>query len=624
MSHILGDYSKSYNDFYKKCYENDIPIIISCDSIMCSLNAFYFTSVKELEKTLEVKLEELCKKALQTIYSINRTDKNAELLKGLEVIFLIPYLLLNCNENIRETDTRFTFDKSPDIDEWLKIYLLVRADKTPDTNKKYDDRKLERFVKKYFKSMDTTNKEEMKYFKKILSNKKCMDFYDNCEFGIFKKSIRTLYNKETDLLQIIYNIQNHIDMKMYLNFVEFYINSRSTSFYMQSIDWFYSIGIKIDSDNNIMFLIVLAKICENVRCEILYLHDIFCNIYGKPSENTICNFFDSIREHIPRFRDLDSVCYWAEQEYSKNHISKKILLNINEKYRVSIFDTKGKSFDEMFIECAMGDIEYLKIESNIYDVIYTIFDNIEASNIFLEKIKNTFDQGDISNYIEYIDRVKVFMDEYRIENDDINNQYFLTIRALSKDIKCFDICDIPNFGNAQWKIKQIYTQICQYIMLKSKTSFSFDKSNYICSKTNENIFIEPVICFWKELLKLINNMDIILDSKDATIILNKYKEVINDFLRFSEDYIYNDIINTEIQKKYNNNQWYNQLNVYTHKKTSINFIDKKFAGFGEIKHIQVNMNNIMYFCPIAEIYTFSLEDVLNNTEWTKYKPIDII
>ena len=89
---------------YLDIYNNDLPVFITSDSMLHALHKFYDNYLMNLENNLLAnKLITLCENMLNTLYTITVTEQNERYLRDLEVFFLIPYTILQLNNDLPET-----------------------------------------------------------------------------------------------------------------------------------------------------------------------------------------------------------------------------------------------------------------------------------------------------------------------------------------------------------------------------------------------------------------------------------------------------------------------------------------------------------------------------------------
>lgn len=113
----------SFPKLYLDLYNNDMPVMITSDSMLFAIHKFYNNMLKKLESNkLLSKLKAICNLLLDELYTITPTELNQSYLTKLEVFFMIPKVILDLNKELSDgvfTETSELLYNKEEIKEML-------------------------------------------------------------------------------------------------------------------------------------------------------------------------------------------------------------------------------------------------------------------------------------------------------------------------------------------------------------------------------------------------------------------------------------------------------------------------------------------------------------------------
>lgn len=579
---------KSFARNYLELYNNDLPVLVTSDSILHPFHKFYDNFLKELEqKEMIEKLKTICKTLLNNLYTINYNEKNRKMLELFELIFVVPHLLLKMNNELT-SDNCCLNNKLEEMSQELRNELLNYKEsfelRKKERSEGYDSEKC------YEEVYKASYKNKEKYFKKI--NRLPDDFelekilrYSPKFATLFSKfnmpnlneplELRYLNPKVLD--EILMSIANFSPMKLSFNSIEFdidgslfkprghYTDSLALKQYFMAFTWLSKFQVNFKDSvekclDQLLLSCCLSKISEAAFDLIKEFEDFIAKIIGEPDGYTLVSFLQIFNDEIPK-SDLNTSINWIF--LNLDHLVKhcqKVMKKTNkltqfgdsadlycpdncEKtlFSFSIIG-KGNQIDNLVIQKMVdkhfvdddGKVPLRKFTS-VMDLAYLLFNNKEMRPILNDRMKNISLQGrDGFQCHKHLDNISKEMESVVFSNT-IYAQELKMLRALSYDRELMKTKGFYPFNSSHWMKKQAQTQIAHYAELRHDNVLYLEELGGMmcCACEYPDLLIEPVPTFWKEFLVLINMMKKL--SKEENTILNEFSTIISKFVQYLDD-----------------------------------------------------------------------------------------
>ena len=568
---LLKQLSKpvSYAKAYLNLYNNDMPVMITSDSILYAFHKFYDDWLKCLESTtLSTKLFEVCNLMLASLYSVEQTEQNIEYLKALEVYFMVPKVLLSLqnemNEtiiseptllfSIEETKLLFTDVSKERIQEELLTYEKIKFDYFSEYNN------INKFVKFINPDCDSHSASDYvrkspklfaayKYFKQPDVNEKIMfKFGGEDLFNSIISSIANMSDIEMDMCGVTIKINGSL-----LKPRGHYTESLQLKNYFRAFSFISKFDVTIVKNNNLnhdglVLAAILSKISEAHVEEIDNFQTFIGKIIGSGDNYSIKSFLELLNKHMPQTNLNDSITYILSntEKLFNDVMTEDLKRSKMTKFGDTNFDGKSISFSliskgtqvDNEIISQFVDNELLDDEGNcpkrkfpsILDLLYALFDNKDV----LPKLKSDMDV----QYNNHLEKVKEKYVNHNFDNT-LYGQELKMLRALTNDK-----LNASPFNTQAWGLKQAVTQTGFYSDMKHDNCLYIEECfgfRDCCS--HPDLMVEPVLTFWREFLNTISIMKSLpIQSKKDEKILNNFETILNKFIIVTEKYLNNEEI----------------------------------------------------------------------------------
>jgi hypothetical protein len=561
---------ESFARMYLNLYNNDMPVMITSDSILYAFHKFYDDWLKGLETTtLSEKLLEVCNLMLQSLYSVDVTEQNSEYLKALEVYFMVSKVLLSLQNDIsdkitseptmlfsiEETNLLLTKPSKERIDEELLTYPKVTFDYFSEYNAV---NKFVKFINPTIDSYDASN--YVSRSPKLFAAFKHFKLPDVNEPIVFKYGGEELFNSLISSIAKLQDINMDIcGVTMKMNGSLFkprghYTESLQLKNYFRAFSFISKFDIKIEKNNELntnglVLASILSKISEAHVEEINNFQSFIGKIIGSGDNYSIKSFLELLNKHMPQTNLNDSITYiLCNAEQLLNDIMTEDLKRSKmTKFGDTNFDSKSISFSliskgtqvDNEIISQFVDNELLDDEGNcpkrkfpsILDLLYTLFGNQDV----LPKLKADMDV----QYNNHLEKVKEKYVNHNFD-DTLYGQELKMLRALTNDK-----LNMSPFNTKAWGLKQAVTQTGFYSDMRHDNCLYIEECfgfRDCCS--HPDLMVEPVLTFWREFLNTISIMKSLpIVSKKDEKILNNFETILNKFIIVTEKYLNDEEIN---------------------------------------------------------------------------------
>ncbi len=565
----------SFTRSFLNLYNNDMPVMITSDSMLFALHKFYDTYLKNLEETkLSTDLIKLCDLMLNSLYSITPTKENMEYLKGLEVYFMIPKVLLNLkNEmpekissetkslfSIEETKSLFSNPSKERIEEELKLY--PKPDNKINHNAMFADyEKKEAFIN--FIKPNCKSYEAGKFIRESPKLNAAFQYFsipDVNEPIILKYGGEELFNS------LIESIAKKSDIEMDLCGVNIkimgslftcrghYTESLQLKNYFRAFTWISKFDVTIEKNSSmdtsgVVLASILSKIAEPNVSEIDNFQIFIQKIIGSGDSYSIKNYLELLNKHVPKSNLDDSISYiLSNAELLLNNImSENLKKSTLTKFGEKDGESKSISFSlinkgiqvdneiiEQFVDNNLldndGDCPKRKFPS-IFDLVYTLFNNKDV----LPQIKECMHDENIE-YDAHLENVK-----NKYENHEFDNTcYAQELKMLIALVADKENIKTSPFNTQAWGQKQAKAQIGHYAELRHDNCLYVEEScGIMCECMFPDLMVEPVLTFWKEMLNMVFLMKSLLvdATKRDSYILDNFEKVLVKFILVTDAYL---------------------------------------------------------------------------------------
>ena len=582
---------QSFGRAYLNLYNNDMPVFITSDSMLYAIHRFYDNYLKNLESTeLINKLKNLCRKILDSFEKIPPTEFNLEILKNLEVFFKIPYVIMNLNNELTDTvssDFNLIIPLKEIQEELMNYNIsdeiikfeLGQGFKTPIQINFYKKRDKYKLFKKII-GLDIKNLENIiRYSPKystIFNEFKIPDIEEpiTFQFGgdeLFNEFIKCLANNkdiefmccgvEIKMMGTLFKPRGH------------YTETLQLKKYFMAFTWLSKLEIKLnkrraDFEDSFLLATIIAKTCEEHLSEFNHFQEFIAKIIGISDGYTINEFLNVINKNIPSFDCLIETIDFLIK--NKSEFANKCIAEMTKEANLTKFgDYVGQESEFSFSLIGKGTmIDNIVIQSmidgnlkddngycperkftSVFDLLYTLFDNQSINDVLQKRMEEIeIPQRDGYFYNNHLSKIRSMYSKI-IFDETIYGQELRMLRALTEDIELMKNHKLYPFFNDSWLKKQAQTQIGHYSELRHDNVLYLEE---VCGGRCEcfypELLIEPVPTFWKEFLKLIEMMKIMVpkENRRDVNILNNFENIINKFISYLDQYLTNKTVDEKL------------------------------------------------------------------------------
>ncbi len=492
----INNNNNTFAKKYLELYNNNMPVIVTSDSILHAFHKFYDEFLQKIEKeNMWNKIIEICKNIHQVTKSI---DVNNKYVQNILPLFEVPLCI--ANENNKNS-----------VDKKQKYYRL-------DNGKKIDE---------------------------LLVN------INNNATNVTKDLINKI-NKNEDISFLLHKTEINI-MGSQFKPRGHYTKSKELELYFKIFTWLSKFTVMIDwsSDeylDNLMLSCVITRLCKQSMDDVKIFTNFIEKIIGECDGLNIITmntFLDNILvsdqlienelEYIINNIKLIGNQFKEYLENNNNYMCKynKFSCNLKPGDKVTSFTIigKGSNIDNYVISQMVDNNFVLDNGSNykrkfidIMDVIYCVFNNESAYELLKKNMETSH------SYEKHLDKIKNEVAKNFEHSKSIYQQQLKLLKSLTLDKKTLEERGWWPFYTKNWDKKQVNTQIAHYSEMRHDNVLYLDEYEGCCMLCQyPDILIEPVPTFWNEFLKLIDMM-MELDPKNRA--LNNFKNIINKFIEY--------------------------------------------------------------------------------------------
>lgn len=453
----------TFVETYMALYNNDMPVMITSDSILYALHKLYDNFLEEIEYYFGVNaIFNICENILKNLYSVQETEENKTYLQSLEIMFYVPLMLLNNRDRILTQD------------EMVKLWKKI----------------IDESYKKITSSITKPKFVSQQVIDNIL--KQIMDFTD-----------------------ITLNL-NQVSFEM--NGTSFkprghYTKTEILQKYFKAFTWLSSLTINFKEkdtkeiyDNKLLLTILLHKVASCEMENIIKFEKFIEKIIGAPDSYTMSSF----EELVKHTKDMtfDEIIEKKQNLCDSVILTKKSnLTNFGDMYdnlsehSFGIIG-KGLSYDHLLINELIDKKNKNRKYPSVFDITYALFQNESTIKQVKDRMENIYNSGrDGINYEDHINELKKkYENVFDKESNSLYEQELKILKSLTQD----KIEDHP-FNQDYWGFKQAQTQIAHYAELRHDNVL-YAKENFgggACCR-HADLIIEPVPTFWKEIMILVD------------------------------------------------------------------------------------------------------------------------
>lgn len=515
-------YHLSFARRYLDLYNNDMPVFITSDSMLYAVHKFYDDYLKDLEETLLIsKFTKLCNNILNLLHTLKSTTDMLPYLRDLEVYFMLPFVILQLNNELSEAKTKlktipyFGINKLNNneftMDEAKKLFDVVLSSTSSQNEQReidevmegydkvdryvyfddYNDKKLKNFVKLF--GYDYSDYYKLyKYYKIIIKSPKLYYIFKSFECPDLDKPLNFKYGGEHIFNALFENIAKNQDLKfdfcgieMEINGTQFkprghYTESFELKKYFMAFIWLSKFNISINiKNNNVLDCIKLAciftKLGECYIDEFKDLQDFISKIIGESDGYNVCDFLKLINQFIPNFKDInDTLSYIIKyaDSLTLNIMNSELKKSNLTKFGDDVENTKTKDQHTTISFSMIGkgnQIDNMIIQK-LVDA-YLVDDN---GNVPMRKFPSIFDLVytlfDNKSVDEHIQR--------RMKNIEVGQRdgyhYWEHLKKLD------EYCNNHIFGNTIYaqELKMLRALMADRELLKSKNLYPFTEHSW--------------------------------------------------------------------------------------------------------------------------------------------------
>lgn len=591
---------KSFARNYLELYNNDMPVMITNDSMLYPFHKFYDNFLKNLEeKELTVKLIKICKTMLDNLYTITPNEENYKMLAFIELILIVPYLLLKMNNeltpencNLKNEISTLPEDLRTELLNYKPSYKLRVAENEQGFKINYQFGNSDTFTSK-LKIFNEINKlpEDFETEDILFSSPKFNTIFSKFNMPNLDEPIVLKYSDYSLLEDIFSKIANSSKIQLLFQSIKVdidgslfkprghYGDTLGLKKYFMAFTWLskFQINFKKSVDeclDELLLSCCFSKIAEIAHQEVKEFEDFIAKIIGEPDGYTLISFLNEINDEIPKM-DLNSSISWIYQNMKnlverckKNLIKRNKLTQFGDTvnhYNANDHETtlfsfsvigKGNQIDNLIIQKMVdrqlvddkGSIPLRKFTS-VFDLVYLLFDNKDVKEVLGDRMDNIYHKNrDGFKYNNHLDKISKELETVTFDNT-IYAQELKMLRALALDRELMKKKNFYPFNTSNWMKKQAQTQIAHYAELRHDNVLYLEELGGMmsCCCAFPDLLVEPVPNFWKEFLVLVNMMQTL--CKGPNDILDNFSTIITKFIKYLDDLLEHGKIDLNLEKE---------------------------------------------------------------------------
>ncbi|AYV81382.1 MAG: hypothetical protein Harvfovirus30_14 [Harvfovirus sp.] len=544
---------QTFAETYLTLYNNDMPVMITSDSVLHAFHGFYDNWLKQTEAdTLTANLRTLCTHIKKSIDNLETKGEEKELLSLIELLTVVPNILLNLNDKLTQD-----FDSLCYVNEGVPASKIDMSKYTPET--------IEVTIKEesalgYTLKDPCAADEDTPKFKAFAIHYNIMD-YHLCDIINSSPKMNTYYTEfkpkhvsskpllkfstYDDLDKIMQSIARRVDITFELNGEELlvmdgsmfkprghYVESLALENYYMAFTWLstFTFNLEKKKRGDVWILpidtfavgVILANLLKSdLITEFTKFMEVFM---GPPSGYNIPSFLQVVSKHLPPTEIKDLVHYvWKNREELYNKAAPELTYK-----EVSIISRTAsidyKIIDEMVDDKFINDHDKKTFRKfpTVLDIVATLFDNKSVEDYMFHESKE--------QYKKHLHQVSKSCDSY-VFLPSIYDQELKMLRALTLDQNKMKALDHWPFSEDSWAKKLAITQIGHYAELRHDNMLYVKEYRGACCFCEyADLMVEPVPSFWNEFLTLIVKMRALTSSWQ----LERFEEITRNIITYLE------------------------------------------------------------------------------------------
>ncbi|AYV77697.1 MAG: DUF3160 domain-containing protein [Edafosvirus sp.] len=579
----------TFEQVYLSLYNNDMPVVITSDSVLSAFHKYYDNWLKQLElEKLINKMNVLCEDIAKSLEKVEvKTEYATKILKFIELVVNVPRVLLNLSRKLPVTTKKIKYDFAntvPKEEFDCKKYEHVkemdwqknkeRIEKIFEEEKKsgftilkeigWNDPKL-RIIMKFYDIkmydswfMDYVNRSPKLntqyhqfecadcYVKPVLKYNTIEEFDDIVMSVIKNEDIQLKFGDEliTNIVGTMFKPRGHYTESSELQ--KYFMAFKWLSMFTFNLKKIIKNDVEILPLNSLAFCVTLTKLVKSDM--IAEFTNVIETIMGAPSGYTVPSFASLINKHVTHnlsktslaqplgvaTDDIDLLC--EQKSIESLYRTIEPVLKHNEMSIIS----QGISFDYTVLNHMVDSKfyldngkQYMRKYPSVRDILATLFNN---KSVVLPEC----------DYVKQIEKVSKMCDDYKF-NDSVYDHELKMLRALCADQEKMKTIGWWPFGTDSWNKKLANTQTGHYSEVRHDNVLYVKEYTGCCTECEyPDLLVEPVPTFWNEFLALIIKMRT-LDSENYK--LEYFEKAIRNIIEYLQCQLEGKPINPELVEK---------------------------------------------------------------------------
>ncbi|AYV84030.1 MAG: hypothetical protein Hyperionvirus16_5 [Hyperionvirus sp.] len=537
---------------YLSLYNDDMPVMITSDSMLHAFHRYYDNWLKETEiGSLTKNLKVLCTDIKKCLEILEIKGEEKELLSLIELLVVVPNILLNLEQkldtdfdSLRYTHVGIAPDKI-DLDKYNRIimaetiqqelesgYVIRDPDACDPYNRKYPEflnyYKIDRDICGIINRSPKMNTLYMAFKLRHVAAKPILKF---SSYEQLDKIIKSIAKHE----DIVFSLNGKPILLMDGSMFKprgHYVESFELENYYMAFTWLSTFTFNLEKikcgDEWILPFDTFALgtiIAKLLKSEVINEFTKFIEVFmGKPSGYTVPSFLEVVSKHLVPTKLDDFVHYvWKNREELYNKVAPELKykeVSIVSKSASIDYEILGEMVDDKFVNDRGS--KTLRKYPTVLDIVATLFKNKSVEEHMFAESKES--------YRKHLERVSRMCDGYEF-SASIYDHELKMLRALTADQSKMKALGHWPFSENTWGKKLAITQIGHYAELRHDNMlYVKEYCGACCSCEYADLMVEPVPSFWNEFLALVVKMKALtgnwqLDVFEAqTINIIKYLE----------------------------------------------------------------------------------------------------
>lgn len=595
----LGE--RSFAQIYEALYNNDMPVFVTSDSILYAFHRFYDEWLMEVETTkFTDQLTSLLTNLLESLYQIQVTDQNRELLRDLEVYLKVAHTLLNlrneltpCGLSTESTYSSIVPMTKEQMCEEMLNYQRPQISWRQERDQGYDptwmDHNLSRKKYKQFLEyigidpaiLKRKEVEDDTEGDELIRDSIC-DALDGPKYTSIIASFKISNIKEPIVLRyggdelfhtlisliggqqdVVFNM-NGVELKM--NGTQFkprghYTKSLELKNYFMGFNWLFSFAVPLikkeytreEKVRACQLASTVAWISRSCLAEIQQFQRFIEQIIGTPDGLVIGTLLPMLTKIVPEEASvnwflengdelLDRLTPLLETDAKKCTLTS--FGQINEDFTEYSFSLigRGTSVDNTVIQQLVDHnlkADDGSVPKRKFPRVFDLVYTLFENDGVIKVLEEEMSKLGYS-YRNQLGQLREMCRNQSLDNT-IYNQELIMLRTLSKDRT-----KISPFDSTSWLAKQAHTQIAHYAELRHDNVLYLQEVFGFCNACEyPAILVEPVPTFWREFLTLIDMMEKLSGENE---LLTNFRKVVNNCITFVDQYLESGQVDPELEE----------------------------------------------------------------------------